>query len=84
MQDWRSLAESLAAHRPVVVFDNRGMGESEADDAYFSVQDMADDAASLIRAQAWGPRPFDRVHVVGISMGKCLGATAQLRAASDR
>jgi len=69
LQDWRHLADDLAKHRPVVVFDNRGMGESTADKSeHFSLLDLAHDCISLIQANPWG-RPVERVHVMGISMG---------------
>ena len=37
----------LAKHHDVIVFDNRGVGRSEADTSTFSIDDMARDAAAL-------------------------------------
>jgi len=54
----------LREHFDVLAYDHRGIGESARADAEFSVADLADDAARLIRAAGWTD-----AHVLGISLG---------------
>lgn len=67
---WDDVARALEDRYTVLRYDHRGHGRSAAIGETFSVDDLADDAAQLIRLQADG-RP---VHFVGLSMG---GMTAQ-------
>ncbi|OIN98134.1 MAG: hypothetical protein AUJ49_13765 [Desulfovibrionaceae bacterium CG1_02_65_16] len=60
---------ALAAHRRVLLLDNRGMGPSTSGGESFGIRDMARDAAALL--DALGIRQAD---VLGWSMG---GMTAQ-------
>jgi pimeloyl-ACP methyl ester carboxylesterase len=57
----------LAKHHDVIVFDNRGVGRSEADTSTFSIDDMARDAAALIDALH-----LQKPTVVGWSMGGAI------------
>jgi len=69
--DWQNQTEEFAGDYRVLVFDNRGHGQSEAPedrDAY-TVDLMMDDTLELV-AQIG----FSRYHIVGHSMG---GAIAQ-------
>ena len=66
---WDSVAALLQARYTVLRYDHRGHGRSPAVVDAYSVADLADDAAELIRAQGAGP-----AHFVGLSMG---GMTAQ-------
>ena len=63
----------LAAHFTVVLFDNRGMGQTSPGDEEFTIDRFALDAAGLIDALG-----FARVHVLGWSIGGdvalCLAA----------
>lgn len=70
---WDALAPLLEEHYTVLRYDHRGHGRSPASDGPFSVEDLADDAAALIRARSDQPVVF-----VGVSMG---GMTAQALAA---
>ncbi len=63
------LVQELAAHRRVILLDNRGMGPSPAPAAPFTIADMARDAAALLDALG-----IERADVLGWSMG---GMTAQ-------
>jgi len=60
---------ALAAHRRVLLLDNRGMGPGPSGDGGFGIRDMARDAAALL--DGLGIRQAD---VLGWSMG---GMTAQ-------
>ncbi|WP_232243632.1 alpha/beta fold hydrolase [Paraburkholderia sp. SOS3] len=57
----------LAKHHDVIVFDNRGVGRSEADTSSFSIGDMARDTAALIDALH-----LHKPTVVGWSMGGAI------------
>ncbi|GAA5900690.1 alpha/beta fold hydrolase [Sporobolomyces salmoneus] len=72
--DWFPLAASLALERPVLVFDNRGIGSStipaSKKDEQYNVQDMANDAISLIQHLNW-----TRIDILGFSMGGMIVST---------
>ncbi len=70
---WDAVVTLLAPHYTVLRYDQRGHGRSPATCAPLSIDDLADDAASLIEREANGP-----VHFVGLSMG---GMVAQSLAA---
>jgi pimeloyl-ACP methyl ester carboxylesterase len=65
LSEWNAyfLAE-LAKHHDVIIFDNRGIGQSEPGDTRYRVTDLAHDTASLIRTLGLG-----KVTVLGWSMG---------------
>lgn len=67
---WDALAALLQDRFTVLRYDHRGHGRSPAGAAPFGMDELADDAATLIREQAGG----QPVHFVGLSMG---GMTAQ-------
>lgn len=73
LQMWDGVAAALQEHFIVLRYDHRGHGQSPAAPEAFTMDDLADDAAELIRQQNCGP-----VHFVGLSMG---GMTAQSLAA---
>jgi pimeloyl-ACP methyl ester carboxylesterase len=54
----------LAQGREVIVFDNRGMGETDDPDGMYPFSQLADDTAGFIKALG-----LDRVDVLGWSMG---------------
>lgn len=66
---WDGVADALQSRYTVLRYDHRGHGRSAGSTASYTVDDLADDAAELIRAQSTEP-----VHFVGLSMG---GMTAQ-------
>jgi len=61
---WSPVVRALASNYRVVVFDNRGVGQSAAAEAPGSVAQMAQDAAGLLDALG-----LSRAHVAGHSMG---------------
>lgn len=70
---WKQIPAFSARHR-VILLDNRGIGDSPPVSQPFTVADMADDAAALIRALDLGP-----THIVGVSMGGFISVTLALR-----
>lgn len=67
---WDGVAAALQDRYTVLRYDHRGHGRSPATAGAWTIDDLADDAAGLIRAQGSG----GPVHFVGLSMG---GMTAQ-------
>lgn len=54
----------LAEEHTVIIFDNRGMGESSAGNRTISIAGMARDAAGILDALG-----YERAHILGWSMG---------------
>ncbi|MCU6499026.1 3-oxoadipate enol-lactonase [Rugamonas sp. A1-17] len=71
---WDSLANQLAADCRVIVYDHRGHGASSAPQGLYSMADLADDAAALLRELDTGP-----VVWIGLSMGGMVGQELALR-----
>jgi pimeloyl-ACP methyl ester carboxylesterase len=67
------LARMLAAHFTVIAYDQRDSGATRNPPSPYSLADLADDAAALIRGLG-----YDRAHVFGTSLG---GQIAQVVAA---
>lgn len=72
-EDWESLSEAAAADRPILVFDNRGMGESSVPDGAYTMDMLAQDAVRLAEQVGW-----KRFHLLGISMGGMIAQTIAL------
>jgi 3-oxoadipate enol-lactonase len=71
---WDALANTLAADCRVIAYDHRGHGSSDSPDALYTMADLADDAARLLRELDTGP-----VVWVGLSMGGMVGQELALR-----
>jgi pimeloyl-ACP methyl ester carboxylesterase len=72
---WALQAKALAPHFTVIVFDNRGVGETDLPgDPVYSTGQLADDAAALLRHLK-----IPRAHVVGASMGGTIAMELALR-----
>jgi 3-oxoadipate enol-lactonase len=71
---WDSLANQLAADCCVISYDHRGHGGSDAPEGLYSIAEMADDAARLLRELDSGP-----VVWIGLSMGGMVGQELALR-----
>ncbi|MGF1741919.1 alpha/beta hydrolase [Vibrio profundum] len=67
---WATITDELAKDYYVLVFDNRGTGQTTGDDTYFSVDTMAEDTITLMKQVG-----FESAFIVGHSMG---GAIAQV------
>jgi 3-oxoadipate enol-lactonase len=71
---WDALANALAKEHRVIAYDHRGHGSSDAPDAMYTMAELADDAARLLRELDTGP-----VVWVGLSMGGMVGQELALR-----
>ena len=70
MDSWDStLLETLASNHTVIIFDNRGIGNTTSGEKRFSIAQFANDTAGLLDALG-----IKQVGVLGYSMG---GAVAQ-------
>ena len=74
MHMWDELAMQLAADRPVLRYDHRGHGGSAVPPGPYTMDDLVDDAARLIRE--WGRGP---VVWIGLSMGGMVGQGLAVR-----
>ena len=75
MHMWDALAARLAAAgHPVLRYDHRGHGASAKPAGPYSMDDLVDDAARLLREWAQGP-----VAWVGLSMGGMVGQGLAIR-----
>ena len=72
---WGPLADLLAERFRVVLFDNRGIGGSEAPPGPYSARLMADDAVSVLDEAG-----IDRAHVLGTSLGGMVAQTLAVEA----
>ena len=66
---WHWILPALAAEHRVLLFDNRGVGESDAPRGDYRIEDMAEDAIAVLDAAG-----VESAHVFGVSMG---GVVAQ-------
>ncbi|MEY4229618.1 MAG: hypothetical protein RLZZ362_467 [Actinomycetota bacterium] len=64
----------LAARYRVIALDNRGAGRSDKPFGHYSLEQMADDAISVLDASG-----ADRAHVVGASMGGAISQIVALK-----
>ena len=61
---WGPLPQLLSKDFEVVVFDNRGVGESDVPEGPYSVAQLAADAIAVLDAAK-----VERAHVLGVSLG---------------
>lgn len=71
---WYRQIPALAEHFTVIAVDNRGIGASIAPPGPFTIADLADDTAALMRSLALGP-----MHVLGLSLGGFIAQELVLR-----
>jgi pimeloyl-ACP methyl ester carboxylesterase len=71
---YRSIVPQLAARYQVLIFDNRGVGQTDKPDIPYSMEMMADDTAGLL--EAVGIRD---ANILGTSMGGRIAVALALR-----
>lgn len=71
---WDEVTALLQERYTVLRYDQRGHGQSERPSTPYSIDDMADDAATLIREVAPGP-----VHFAGLSLGGMVAQALAVR-----
>ena len=71
---WDGQFGPLSERYRVTVIDNRGVGRSSLPDGEFTVRDMADDAAGLIKALG-----FKKANILAFSMGARIGQQVLIR-----
>lgn len=71
---WDEVADLLQPHYTVLRHDQRGHGRSASPPGPWTIEDMADDAAALIRDVVQGP-----VHFAGLSMGGMVAQALAVR-----
>lgn len=72
--EWLHQLPAFEARFRVIVFDNRGTGETDVPPGPYTTARMADDAASLLRALG-----IPRAHVLGVSLGGMIAQEVALR-----
>ena len=75
---WSGQVAALSEDHLVVVFDNRGIGNSSVPNGPYSIDEMADDAHAVVEGLGLGP-----VSAVGSSMGGAICQRWALRYADD-
>jgi len=71
---WILMKDDLAAHFRVIVFDNRGIGKTDAPDEPYSIEQMADDTLALMDALK-----IPSAHIAGHSMGTSIAKNIAFR-----
>lgn len=66
-QVWKSALRILSKHFRVLIFDNRGAGQTDAPDVPYTTVMMAHDTLALMAALN-----ISRAHIVGHSLGGCI------------
>lgn len=72
-EDWLGLEKEIAKDRHVLLFDNRGMGQSSVPPGAYSIRLLAQDVIQLIKHVGW-----DSVDLMGVSMGGMVCQTVAL------
>lgn len=61
---WYKQLDELAKHFKVIIFDNRGVGETDKPDMEYSIDLFAEDTAEIMAALN-----LEKAHILGVSMG---------------
>lgn len=75
---WSAITQKLAQNHQVLVFDNRGIGQSDTPNSDYSVDMMADDTIALIRKLG-----LKKPIIVGQSMGSAITQSIGKRYGSE-
>ena len=71
---WYKQIPTLSEQYKVIVFDNRGAGNTDKPDSEYSIEIMADDAAGLLRTLG-----IESAHMLGVSLGGFIAQELALR-----
>lgn len=71
---WHRIEAELAKHYRLLIFDNRGLGDTPLSQEPFTLADMAADAVAVMDAAG-----YECTHVMGISMGGYIAQELALR-----
>jgi pimeloyl-ACP methyl ester carboxylesterase len=74
---WQPVVEPLASRYRVIVFDNRGIGDSDKPPGPYTAAQMAGDALAVLDAAG-----VERAHVLGASLGGAVAQELALRHAA--
>lgn len=68
-QVWKSALRVFSKYYQVLIFDNRGAGQSSTPDLPYTTHMMATDTVELMRALG-----IEKAHIIGHSMGGCIAS----------
>ena len=71
---WILMQKGLAEHFRVIVFDNRGIGKTDAPETAYSIEQMADDTMALM-----DELKISSAHIAGHSMGTSIAQNIAFR-----
>ena len=71
---WEVMLPTLTEHFRILVFDNRGAGQTDTPDEVYSIEQMADDTAALMQGLS-----IEKAFIVGHSMGGQIAQQLALR-----
>ena len=78
LTQWAAVRPRLRERHRLLLIDHRGVGRSECPDGPWTIEDMADDVASLL-----GELGLLRAHVLGHSLGAAVAQTLAVRHATS-
>lgn len=71
---WYKQLDILAKHFKVIIFDNRGVGNTDKPDEEYTISLFADDTAELLKALE-----INTAHILGVSMGGFIAQEFAIR-----
>jgi len=74
ISSWMPQVPSLSQKFRVVLFDNRGVGRTDAPRPIYAISEMADDTEALLNAL-----DIDKAHIMGLSMGGLIAQEFALK-----
>ncbi len=65
--NWGTVVSEFAKKYQVIIFDNRGIGQTDCPDSQYSIEMMADDTIELVKKMG-----LSKAHFIGSSMGGAI------------